>query len=294
MNGDEHEGILLAGMAGEEWLRWVAVDVSEPLARARRLRDLTPVAATALGRALSGVALLYRQALRTPERLLLKVTGDGPLGSVVAEISRRRFRGRVRQPQLDNSYFGDRNRRLGAAIGSGTLEVERDGKRGPFRSHSDLVTGEIGSDLAHYLLQSEQTRSVLAVGELLTPQGIAAAGGYLIEALPGTSESILSTLESNLRRAPSWSRSLDDRGLESALDQVLEGLDRSTHERDALSYRCGCDRESLLERLQGLPADDLAELRKASDILAECEYCGAEYRFDASELGDSVERTDVH
>lgn len=283
MNGD-HQGTLLAGMAGDDWLRWVAVEVTGPLAEARRLRDLTPIAATALGRALSGVALLYRHALRTAARLALRVEGDGPLGLVAAEITPDRFRGRVEQPRLDNSHFGGPGRRLGEAVGRGTLHVEREESRGLFRSHSDLVTGEIGSDLAHFLLQSEQTRSVLAVGELLTPEGVAAAGGYLIEALPGTPERIVSALETNLKRAPAWSRSLEDQGLESALDGLLGAFDRDVREEDALVYRCGCDRDSLLARLRSLPDEDLADLRRASDLEAECEYCGTIYRFDPLEL----------
>lgn len=281
---DSQGGVLIAGLAGDEWLRWTAVDITGPLAEARGLRDLSPVAATALGRALSGAALLFRHALRTPERLRLRVRGDGLLGEVVAEISADRFRGRVGNPRLANVHFGQRRRRLGDAVGAGRLEVTRENSRGAFHSQSELVTGEIGSDLAHYLLQSEQTRSVLAVGEVLNPDGIDAAGGYLIEALPGAPDEVVATLEQNLAAAPAWSECLSEHGLEGALASVLTGLDFSVRERDALEYRCGCDRESVLARLQSLPAADRLELQQASDLTAECEYCGTGHAFDAREL----------
>lgn len=284
MDDHRRRGMLIAGMAGGDWLRWVAVDTTGPLAEARELRDLSPVATTALGRALSGAALLFRHALRTPERLRVSVRGDGPLGEVVAEISDDRFRGRVANPRLGNVHFGERRRRLSDAVGAGHVEVTRESSTRGFRTHSALVTGEIGSDLAHYLLQSEQTRSVLVVGELLTPDGIEAAGGYLIEALPGTPDEILTTLEANLAAAPAWSHSLAEDGLEAALGVVLAGFDFAARERDELAYRCGCDRESVLARLRSLPEADRLELQHASDLTAECEYCGIGHAFEAQEL----------
>ncbi len=284
MDETTEQGTLLAGMAGEEWLRWVAVDVSGPLETARSLRDLGPVATTALGRALGGVALLYRHALRAPERLELRVRGDGPLGGVSAEISQQRFRGRVGNPGVPNAHFGEQGQRLQEAVGSGVLEVTREGKRGTFNSHSELVTGEIGSDIAHYLLQSEQTRSVLAVGEFLTRDGIGSAGGYLVEALPGTPDSVVRTLERNLERAGSWSVDLQEYGLEGALQRVLAGLGSSTREQDVLEYRCGCKRISLLQRLQSLPKEDLRHLAQTDEVTAQCEYCGTSSRFQTTEI----------
>lgn len=293
MDEQGQQGTLIAGMAGEECLRWVAVDTTGPLAEARGLRDLSPVAATALGRALSGAALLFRHALRTPERLRVSVRGDGPLGEVVAEISEDRFRGRVANPRLGNVHFGERRRRLRDAVGAGRVEVTRETSTRAFRSHSALVTGEIGSDLANYLLQSEQTRSVLAVGEVLSPEGIAAAGGYLIEALPGAPEEVVAVLEENLAAAPAWSESLAEKGLERALGEVLSGLDHSIREREPLEYHCGCDRESVLARLQSLPAADRLELQQASNLTAECEYCGTGHAFDARELTPSAGAEDA-
>ena len=290
---DSRLGTLHAGMAGDEWLRWVAVDVTGPLTEAAQLRDLSPVAATALGRALSGVALLYRHALRTPSRLTLSVLGDGPLGEVTAEMSGSRFRGRVGAPQLDNEYFGARNQRLGQAVGSGRLEVLREGERGAFRSHSDLVTGEIGSDLAHYLLQSEQTRSAISLGEVLSAEGVTAAGGFLIEALPGTPDEILSRIEDNLSTVPAWSESLAGVGLETALDEVLEGLAPTVRERDRLEYRCGCDKAVILQRLQGLPSSDLRDLKQADALTAECDYCGESYEFEPQDLDASPAVTGI-
>lgn len=281
---DSQGGVLIAGLAADEWLRWTAVDITGPLAEARGLRDLSPVAATALGRALSGAALLFRHALRTPERLRLTVRGDGLLGEVVAEISADRFRGRVGNPRLANVHFGQRRRRLGDAVGTGRLEVTRENSRGAFHSQSDLVTGEIGSDLAHYLLQSEQTRSVLAVGEMLNPDGIDAAGGYLIEVLPGAPEEVVATLEQNLAAAPAWSECLSVHGLEAALASMLTGLDFSVREQDALEYRCGCNRQAVLARLQALPEVDRLELQQATALVAACEYCGTEHAFEAGEL----------
>ncbi len=279
-----NSGLLLSGLAGEEWLRWVAIDVRGPLTQTIVATDLSPVAATALGRALSGVALLYRHAIRTPRRVELRVVGDGPLGVITAEISSERFRGRVGGPQASNELFGGRRHRLREAVGSGILEVIREGRRGDFRSQVELVTGEIGSDLAHFLLQSEQTTSVLAVGELLSPDGVEAAGGYLVEALPGTPERILAQLEANLEAASDWSSNLAAGGLENAIKGLLDGVDPTTHEREVLIYQCGCSREGILTQLHGLSPEDLRQVAAKSPVIAECEYCARTFEFTDEEL----------
>jgi molecular chaperone Hsp33 len=280
-------GTLALGVAARGDLRWAAVDISGPLEEARQRLDLSPLAAVALGRALSAVALLQRFTTKHPGRLLLEVLGDGPLGKVQAEVdSDGRLRGSVEVPHYAGDLAGELS--LGAAVGKGLLRVTRESERGRYSSHVDLVTGEIGTDLAHFLEQSEQIRSAALLGVLPCPEGIAAAGGVLVEAFPGVPEEVLGSLERNIEELPGVSDLLAQGGMPGLRDAVLRGFDREDLERHALVYRCRCDSGRLKESLVGMERSQLEEVvDETGHLAAVCAFCGKQYRFALDELVES-------
>ncbi len=274
---------LITGLAAHGDLRWVAVDLTTALEEARLRLDLSPIATVALGRALAGAVLVQRIALKTPTRLVLEISGDGPLGRVVAEASASGdMRGLVGNPRQPTPAEG---LRLAAAIGSGVLRVTREGPRKAYTSQVALVSGELGDDLTHYLEQSEQIRSAVLLGVLLRPDGVAAAGGLIVEALPGTEDERITQLETNLRQRDGVSVYLDRGGISALVDLVLDGFDREPLETVELRYRCGCTREGLQARLLPIARQDLtALLGPDGRCEAECAFCGERYVFDADEL----------
>jgi molecular chaperone Hsp33 len=268
-------------------LRWAVTDLSEVMETVRGRLDLSPVAAAALGRTLAGAALLLRMALKTPAQLIVEVSGDGPLGRVVAEADAAgHLRGMVGNRLAAVPHTTEGKLDVGRAVGQGHLRVlRRYSQGGSYDSQVELVTGEIGDDLAHFLQQSEQTRSAVLLGVLARPTGVAAAGGMIIEALPGADEATLSTLETNLARLGGVSRVLEAGGLQAVLEAALAGLEVVELERRPLAYHCRCGRQRLRRHLALLPDDDLASLqRDDGSVGAECVFCGTEYRFQADEL----------
>src|SRR6185295_4039611 len=184
------QGTLELGMAGNGSFRWAVADITEVMEEVRDRFDLWPVPAAALGRCLAGAALLQRLATKTPSRLMLEVRGDGPLLRILAEADDEgNLRGivgdgRVQVPDWPNGKLG-----VGRAVGKGYLRVLREYERGnSYQSQVELVSGEIGEDVAFYLSQSEQTRSAVLLGVLGKPSGVAAAGGMVVEVLPGAAE----------------------------------------------------------------------------------------------------------
>jgi len=281
------EGRLEYGVAGEVSLRWAVADLAGAVEEARRRHDLSPVAAAALGRALAAAVLLHRLTIKASRRLTLTITGDGPLGKVIAEADPEgNVRGLVGNPRVDLAPGADGKLKVGAAIGSGTLKVRRElADGGTYESQVALQTGEIGLDLAHFLEQSEQTQSAVMVGVLAGPEGIRAAGGMIVEVLPGASESAVARLERNLSELGGVSRDLDRGGLEGLRDRVLAGLAPSLIDRRGVRFRCACSRERLREHLVLLPGDDLAAIRdEVGRVEAECAFCGERYRYAAAEL----------
>lgn len=281
------QGRLDLGLAGEGSLRWAVVNLTGIVQEARDRLDLSPVASAALGRSLAGSALLLRLAAKTPTRLVLEVRGDGPIGRVLAEADQDgNLRGMVGNAQVDVPHTPEGKLAVGTAVGKGSLRVLREYEgRNHYHSQVELVSGEIGDDLAHYLQQSEQNRSAVLLGVLAKPAGIAAAGGMIVEVLPGAKEETIEVLERNIARIPGVSRLVEEGGIDHVVDAVLAGLDREVKETRPMRYRCRCSRERLLHHLVLLSAEDRDHLKEPDGTIeADCVFCGNRYRFSPDEL----------
>ncbi|MCP4203487.1 MAG: Hsp33 family molecular chaperone HslO [bacterium] len=274
------------GLAGEGTFRWVAADLTLPLEEARRCLDLSPLASVALGRALVGAVLLQRFSFKVPARLILEVHGDGPLGSVRAEAEHTgKVRGTVGNPRVEGRDGGFR---IAGALGEGSLFVTREttGVRARrYTSQVSLVSGELGDDLTHYLEQSEQIRSAVLLGVLPTATGIGAAGGLIVEALPGTEEDALSSLERNICSLEGVSGHLKTGGVSRLLAATFQGFDLEHLGHHDLEYSCPCDRSRLLGYLRALDREALEDLaEKDGRCEAVCSFCGNRYIYRQAEL----------
>lgn len=279
-------GRLEVGLAAGGSLRWVAADISAALEEARLRLDLSPISAVALGRTLSAAALLRRVFLKAPARVLVEVRGDGPLGKVVAEADERgAVRGLVGEPRLETPADGEM--RIAPLVGRGILRVTREENRSRYTGEVELLSGELGDDITNYLRQSEQIRSAVLLGVLPRPSGIAAAGGLVVEALPGTDEAVIERLEENIRAVEGVSFLLDRGGVAGLARTVLEGLEREVVEVQPLEYRCRCSRESLLDQLRPLAREDIAQLLDDDGSCeALCAFCGSRYLYAPAELAE--------
>ena len=281
------EGVGEAGLAARGQVRWVTTDITAPLEFIRRRRDLSPVSAAALGRSLAGAAMLLRIAVKTPARLVVEIRGNGPLGKVMAEADPSgNLRGLVSEPRVDVPHYANGKLAVGTAIGGGILQVLREYEGGGrYHSQVALVSGEIGADLAHYLEQSEQTSSAVLVGVLTRHEGIAAAGGLIVEPMPGASEATLERLEANLQGCQEASRLLESGGVAALKAAALAGLEPELRESQGLRYHCRCSRERLLGHLLCLSDEQLHDLGIDEEVAqAECGFCGEVYLFQPSEL----------
>jgi molecular chaperone Hsp33 len=275
------------GLAGDGALRWALVDLTDVVQEARDRRDLGPVATAALGRSMAGAALLLRLATKTPSRLVLEVRGDGPILRVLAEADKDgNLRGLVGDERVDVPHYDNGKLAVGRAVGKGFLRVLRELEGGGMHhSQVELVSGEIGDDVAHYLAQSEQTRSAVLLGVLGKPSGVAAAGGMIVEVLPGAGDDMIDKLEKNIAGIRGISELLEQGGTAHVVETVLAGLDREVKEVSPLRYRCRCSRERLLQHLVMLTEEDREYLRREDGTIdADCVFCGTHYLFTADDL----------
>ena len=221
----------------------------------------------------------------------LRVKGGGPLGALTAvSDSRGNVRGYVQNPAVDVPRKAKGKLDVGAAVGcNGELTVIRDlGLKEPYIGSVQLVGGEIAEDVAAYFVESEQVPTACALGVLIAPsQTVQAAGGYLIQLLPGADETVVSAVERGVTRLGAVSARLDA-GTDplGLLREVLDEFDLEVLETSPIEYRCYCTRERVSRALISLGRAELdALVKEQGGAELTCQFCDEVYRFNAQELG---------
>lgn len=288
----ETKDSLIHAVAASGTLMAVAASTRETLQEAQRRHGTWPTAAAALGRTLTGAVLLSALLKSEGQRVMVQVSGDGPLGLVVAEATAAAagvlVRGYVQNPRTDPPRVRRGKLDVVAAVGQGTLWVVKDlGLREPYRGSVPLVSGEIAEDLAYYLVRSEQTPSLVALGVLVEPDGsVSAAGGVMVQAFPGADDETLRRLEGRARSMPPISSQLEHgRGPEEILHGLVGDLSPQVLDSRPVSFQCRCSRERLAGALRSLGKEMLTELEQ-EDGQAEvvCRFCGERYLFTREDL----------
>jgi molecular chaperone Hsp33 len=259
------------------------------VAEAASRHGTAPTASAALGRALMG-AVLVASGMQEDETLQLQLRGDGPLGQVTAISDHRgQVRGYVTDPSV---HPPPKNGKLdvAAAVGRGILAVVRyqPAWRETYTGIVPIQSGEVAEDIAHYLVTSEQTPSALAVGVFVESDGsIGAAGGYLVQTLPGCDESVLARLESTIRALPAPTALIrDGMGADGMLDALLAGVGGRSRERSQPRFHCACSSEKIRRAVSLLGRDETRAIaRKREVVEVRCEFCATQYRLAPDEVG---------
>ncbi len=269
-------------------IRSTGVVATQVIEHLRSMQNTYPVATVAVGRAVIG-AILMASHLKQGQELSLYFQGNGPLGNLFAEATYEGLaRGYASNPQFQMPIEGDI--KVGPAIGIGLLTVTHHLPIGgqPHRGTVIIRTGEIGDDIAFYLQQSHQIPSIVALGVHVDRYGrVQAAGGVLVECMPGHSEEAIAILEARARQVPSISRRIMDGATAEDLVKDFLGdfpLMPLAHDYP-IKYQCRCS----LERVKRSVA--LLGLHEVDELLAEekpcevaCEFCGRQYTISKEEL----------
>ncbi len=283
----------------KEPVRVYVVKATNTVETARRIHNLSPSATVALGRAIVG-ALLLTSLLKhaTNQKLLLKIEGNGPIGTIYIEADAKgRVRGFVTNPSVDTyikEVEGKKKFDVSKIVGSkGTLTVVKElGMGKPYTGIVPLISGEIAKDIAYYLYQSEQIPSAVAIGVKLNEDGsVRHAGGYLVQTLGGTSEKVKELLEKRILELPPVSEMMD-KGMrpEDIATEILKDMEPQLIGLKEVEYYCPCDEEVAKASLLLLSKEELEELFKENELAeVSCRFCGRIYRFSQSVINEKKE-----
>lgn len=267
-----------------------AISARDTVERARAIHDCWPVASAALGRLLMAASMMGAAMKEEDASVTLRVRGGGPLGALTAvSDSGGNVRGYVQNPAVDVPRKAKGKLDVGAAVGSdGELTVIRDlGLKEPYIGSVQLVGGEIAEDIAAYFVESEQVPTACALGVLIAPdQTVQAAGGYLIQLLPGADETVISSLERGVARLGAVSARLDG-GMDplELLREVLSEFELEVLESTPIEYRCYCSEDRVARALISLGKDELTSLiEEQGGAELTCQFCDKVYRFSKGDL----------
>lgn len=281
---------LVRAITADGLVKAVAITGRDLVERARQIHTLLPVATAALGRSLLGASMLGDMLKEDGASLTLQIKGGGPLGTVLAVSDNQgNVRGYVQNPHVELMEIEPGKLDVGRAVGTaGTLTVIKDlNMKEPYVGTIGLFSGEIADDLAMYFVESEQIPTACALGVLVDrDQSVKAAGGYLIQLMPGAGEDVITKVEGGIMAAGPVSALLDKNDdPEQLLRDVMSDFDLKILETCPVSYKCYCSRERVERALISLGRNELEQmLAEQGGCQLTCQFCDAVYDFSAEDL----------
>lgn len=280
---------IVRAISQDGMIKAMAISSRELTERARQIHGTSPLASAALGRTLAAASMMAAE-LKQEGSVTVRIQGDGPLGAVLAVgDAGGDVRGYLHNPAAELPLRPDGKLDVGGGIGhQGSLTVIRDlGMKEPYIGRVSLTSGEIAEDVAAYYVESEQIPTACALGVLVdVDYSIRAAGGYLIQLLPGAGESVIQCLEEQIRNVGPVTAQLDQ-GItpEELIEKVLAGFSPRILTVSPVSYRCKCSRERVARALLSMGREELKDLANEQETTEiTCHFCDQVYHFSRSEL----------
>ena len=286
---------IVRATAANAQIRAFAANTKEMVEEARRIHNTSPVVTAALGRLLTGGAMMGAMQKGEEDLLTLQVSGDGPLkGMTVTADARGNVKGYAIEPQvmLPPSKAGKLD--VGGAVGKGSLRVIKDmGLKEPYVGQTVLQTGEIAEDLTYYFATSEQVPSSVGLGVLMEKDNtVKQAGGFILQLMPFAEEEVIAKLEQNLSDFTSVTRVLDEgKTPEEMLGLLLSGLDLEITDTRPAAFCCNCSRERVERAIISIGRKEIREMIEEQKLISvNCHFCNREYSFSPAQLKELLGR----
>ncbi len=288
---------ILRAMSKDGAVRLFLAVTTDTVNEAIRLHKMNATAAAALGRALTGAAMMGTMLKGERETISLQFQGGGPLGRVLAiSDAKAKVRGYVDYPYIDLPLQKTGHLDVGGAVGKdGFLTVIKDlGLKEPYVGKIPLFTGEIAEDIASYFAQSEQTPSVVALGVQILPDLTAdSAGGFIIQVMPDATEEDIKKLEEMVQVIPNVSYMLEQgMTMEEMALQILQGFEVEFLGEQEVTYECNCSRDRFTRGLISIGAEELDKIiKEQGEAELVCHFCAKTYFYDKNELLEIKEKS---
>lgn len=289
---------MVRGTAADGMIRAIAVTARSTVETARRNHGSSPLVTAALGRLMMAGLMMGAMNKGDDELITLEMHGDGPIGGLTVTANNKgQVKGFANHPNVWLPPNGLGKLDVGGGVGRGTLTVVRDlPGMAPYTSQTELVSGEVGDDLAAYFTLSDQVPTSVGVGVLVAPNAhVLQAGGFIVQLMPDHEYFLIDELERNLRDVTSVT-SLLERGMgpSDVLRLVLAGLDYEELEVLPVEFYCGCNKERATRATLALGRTELEDMvAKGETAEVHCHFCGTTHYLSPDELRALLEDSPV-
>lgn len=284
---------IVRATAAEGQVRAFAATTKDLVEKARQLHNFSPIATVALGRLLTGGAMMGTMMKGDADLVTIQIKGDGPIGSMtVTADSKGRVKGYVANPQVMMPPK-DGKLDIAGALGIGVLSVIKDiGLKEPYVGDTILITSEIADDLTYYFATSEQVPSSVGLGVLMSKDNtVHEAGGFIIQIMPNASDEFVEQLEKRIHEIKSVTQMLEH-GMtpEQILEHIFEGMDLKILDKVPTEFYCNCSKDRVSKAVISIGAEEIQKMIDGNKpIEVNCHFCNSHYEFSVEELKELLE-----
>ena len=250
--------------------------------------EMSPIATVALGRLLTGGAMMGTMMKNDSDVVTIQIKGNGPIGAMtVTADSKGRVKGFVANPQV-MLPLKDGKLDIAGALGLGVLSVIKDiGLREPYVGDTILVTSEIADDLTYYFATSEQVPSSVGLGVLMNKDNtVEQAGGFIIQLMPDAKEETIEKLEARIKEVKSVTQLLEE-GMtpEEILEHILGDMGLEILDKTPTEFYCNCSKERVAMAIMSVGKDEIDQMiEEGNPIEVKCHFCNTAYNFSIDDL----------
>ncbi len=284
---------IVRAIAAGGQIRAFAATTKDTVEKARQLHNTSPIATVALGRLLTGGAMMGVTMKNDADILTVQIKGNGPIGAMtVTADPKGNVKGFVANPEV-MLPLKDGKLDIAGAVGIGVLSVIKDiGLKEPYVGDTILITSEIADDLTYYYATSEQVPSSVGLGVLMTKENtVEQAGGFIIQLMPDATEEIIEKLENRIKEVKSVTEMLEN-GMtpEAILQHILGDMELEILDTVPTQFHCNCSKERVSKAVMSIGAKDLKEMvDDKKPIEVNCHFCNSHYTFSPEELEQMLE-----
>lgn len=279
-------------------VRIIAAITTELVNEATSIHQCSPTASAAFGRMITGGVLMGALLKNSTDSMTLQINGGGEAGEIIVTAhADGTVKGYIANPLVDLPLNSKGKLDVGTAVGKdGDLKVIKDmGLKDPYIGQVPIYTGEIGDDIAYYFTVSEQTPSAVALGVLVDKDlSIKAAGGFVIQMMPGAPELLADTITYRLQEIPPVTTMIaNGMTIEDILKEIFDGMDLKIYESIEPAYKCDCSRDRVERALMSIGENDLSEIcadGKTEEIV--CHFCNTKYEFTNNDIKNIIKEID--
>ena len=267
-----------------------AVESKDIVNKAIKIHGLSPIAAVALGRALTMAALCGKELKNADDYMSATIDGGGALGKItVCADAKGRVKGDITNPVCETVLKADGSLDVGTAVGrSGSLTVVKDiGLKHPYVGTSELVNGEIAGDFAYYFAKSEQQPCGVTLGVGLDNKAARAksAGGVFVQVMPNYPEDLLFRIETVMYAMDEMSYQFDGSTAREVITRFFGEFNPVFVDESEVVYKCDCSKRKIDRVVKSLGKSE------ADSIVAEngqievcCHFCGKKYAYSQADV----------